>query len=86
MKDRTSKSRAAFERARRVLVGGVNSPVRAYAAVGGSPVFVAAASRAHVTDVDGNTYVDYVGSYGPAILGHAPAPVVTAIQKAVPRG
>ena len=86
LKDRTSKSRAAFERARRVLVGGVNSPVRAYAAVGGSPVFVATAAGAHVTDVDGNTYVDYVGSYGPAILGHAPAAVVTAIQKAVPRG
>ena len=82
----TDKSRASHERAKRVLVGGVNSPVRAFAAVGGEPVTVASAKGAEITDVDGNTYVDYVASYGPAILGHAPDHVVAAVSEAVRAG
>jgi len=86
MTARNAKSQAAFERAGKVLVGGVNSPVRSFAAVGGTPPFIAKAAGAHVTDIDGNTYIDYVASYGPAILGHAPEQVVTAITKAASRG
>ncbi|MCY2928954.1 MAG: glutamate-1-semialdehyde 2,1-aminomutase [Planctomycetota bacterium] len=81
-----SKSQDAFERAKKVLVGGVNSPVRAFAAVGGTPPVIASAKGATITDVDGRTYIDYVGSYGPAILGHAAAPVVEAVREAVGRG
>ncbi len=86
MSDRHENSRRAFERAERVLVGGVNSPVRAFGAVGGSPVFIASAAGAHITDIDGNEYVDYVGSYGPAILGHAQPEVIAAIAEAIERG
>ena len=82
----TDKSRASHERAKRVLVGGVNSPVRAFAAVGGEPLTIASAKGAEITDVDGNTYVDYVASYGPAILGHAPDHVVAAVNEAVRAG
>lgn len=86
MSRKTKLSQDAFERARKVLVGGVNSPVRAFAAVGGTPPVIAKARGAHITDVDGNTYVDYVASYGPAILGHAAPAVVTAIREAAARG
>jgi len=86
MSRKTAKSRAAFERARKVLVGGVNSPVRSFAAVGGSPPVIAEASGAYVTDIDGNRYVDYVGGYGPAILGHAHEAVAAAVSKAIHRG
>ncbi len=82
----TSKSQAAFETAKKVLVGGVNSPVRAFAAVGGVPPFIASASGSHITDIDGNTYIDYVASYGPAILGHAHPAVTEAIIAAAKRG
>ena len=74
------QSVAAFERAQRVLVGGVNSPVRAYGAVGGEPVFVDRAEGPFVFDIDGNRYVDLVGSWGPAIVGHAHPDVVRAVQ------
>ena len=73
-------------RSRRVLPGGVNSPVRAYRAVGGEPVVLASAAGALVTDLDGNEYVDYVGSFGPLILGHAHPAVVRAVQAAAERG
>ena len=86
MARRTEESEAAFERARRVLVGGVNSPVRAFAAVGGKPPVIASAKGSKITDIDGNTYIDYVGSYGPAILGHAAEPVVAAVAKAIEGG
>ncbi len=86
MERKTDKSKAAFERARKVLVGGVNSPVRAFAAVGGTPPVIAEAGGAYITDIDGNRYVDYVGGYGPAILGHAHEAVVTAVGKAMLRG
>src|SRR6267142_4188267 len=66
-----TRSSELFDRAKRVLPGGVNSPVRAFRAVGGTPFFVAHAKGARLTDVDGRTYIDYVGSWGPLLLGHA---------------
>jgi glutamate-1-semialdehyde 2,1-aminomutase len=81
-----SESQKAYERAQRVLVGGVNSPVRAFAAVGGQPVFFAKGKGSKLFDLDGNAYVDYVGSWGPAILGHAAPEVVEAICRAAERG
>ncbi|NLF29618.1 MAG: glutamate-1-semialdehyde 2,1-aminomutase [Planctomycetes bacterium] len=80
------QSEAAFARARDVLAGGVNSPVRAFAAVGGSPVVIRSAHGATLVDVDGNEYVDYVGSYGPLIHGHAQEQIVTAVTKAARLG
>ena len=77
-----TRSQALQQRAERFFPGGVNSPVRAFRAVGGAPPFVASALGAWVTDADGNRYIDYVGSWGPMILGHAFPPVVEAIQKA----
>ncbi len=77
---------AAFERAQAVLPGGVSSPVRAYGSVGGVPRFLARARGAYVTDVEGREYVDLIGSWGPAILGHAHPEVVAAVQAAAARG
>ncbi|SDE39427.1 glutamate-1-semialdehyde 2,1-aminomutase [Glycomyces harbinensis] len=79
-------SAAAIARAARVVPGGVNSPVRAFRGVGGDPVFIAEASGARMTDIDGNTYVDLVGSWGPLILGHAHPDVVAALAAAAARG
>jgi glutamate-1-semialdehyde 2,1-aminomutase len=79
-------SAAAFERAKTVIPGGVNSPVRAFKGVGGSPVFVREAAGCRFTDLDGNAYVDYVMSWGPLILGHAHPPVLDAIHTAAARG
>jgi len=81
-----SRSAELFERAQQLLPGGVNSPVRAYRAVGGNPVFVARAKGALVWDVDGREYVDYVGSWGPMILGHAHDEVIDAVCAAAARG
>jgi glutamate-1-semialdehyde 2,1-aminomutase len=81
-----SRSKQLFEEARRYFPGGVNSPVRAYRAVGGEPFFVASAAGSHLTDADGKSYIDYVGSWGPMILGHAHPRVVAAIQKAAEAG
>jgi glutamate-1-semialdehyde 2,1-aminomutase len=81
-----SNSHTAFERARRVIPGGVNSPARAFGAVGGEPVFIARAAGAYLYDVDGNRYVDYVGSWGPMILGHAHPRVVEAAVEAARAG
>jgi glutamate-1-semialdehyde 2,1-aminomutase len=75
------KSQKLFARALTLLPGGVNSPVRAFKAVGGSPHFIARASGARVTDVDGNTFIDYVGSWGPMIHGHAPRGLTSAIAR-----
>jgi glutamate-1-semialdehyde 2,1-aminomutase len=75
-----------FERAQGIIPGGVNSPVRAFGSVGGTPRFLASARGAYVTDVDGREYVDVVGSWGPAILGHAHPAVVDAVQQAAARG
>ena len=81
-----SRSQELFARAQAVLPGGVNSPVRAFRAVGGTPFFVARAEGARLTDVDGNTYLDYVCSWGPLILGHAHPAVLGAIQAAAANG
>ena len=75
-----------FEAARAVIPGGVDSPVRAFGSVGGTPRFIASASGAHVTDAEGHRYVDLVGSWGPALLGHAHPEVVAAVQAAAARG
>ena len=80
------KSRALLHRAERVIPGGVNSPVRAYAAVGGSPPFIARGRGAYVVDADGRRYIDYVGSWGPLILGHAHPAVLRAVARAAQRG
>ena len=79
-------SATAFARAQAVIPGGVNSPVRAYGNVGGTPRFLASARGPYVTDVDGNEYVDLVGSWGPALLGHAHPEVVDAVRDAAGRG
>ncbi len=80
------QSRKLFERARRILPGGVDSPVRAFQAVGGSPLFVRRASGATIDDVDGNRYIDYVMSWGPLIHGHAPGGLVRAVTAAAKLG
>ena len=80
------RSRQLFQEAARYFPGGVNSPVRAFRAVGGEPFFVARALGSRITDVDGRTYIDYVGSWGPMILGHAHPRVVGAIQAAAEAG
>src|ERR1700722_1761078 len=80
------KSEKLFSEALRCIPGGVNSPVRAFRAVGGQPFFVNRAEGAHIFDVDGNDYVDYVGTWGPAILGHAHPKVIQAVQAAAANG
>ncbi len=75
-----------FERARRTIPGGVNSPVRAFGGVGGNPVFVARAAGATIWDIDGNAYLDYVGSWGPMILGHNHPAVRAAVERAIASG
>jgi len=80
------RSRKLQQRAERFLPGGVDSPVRAFRAVGGDPPMVVRAAGAYLFDADGNRYVDYVGSWGPMILGHAAAHVVEAVQQAAARG
>ncbi len=65
-----SKSESLFRRAQELIPGGVNSPVRAFRSVGGNPLFLARGEGSHVVDVDGNRYIDYVGSWGPLLLGH----------------
>lgn len=81
-----AKSEVLFAEALKYIPGGVNSPVRAFRAVGGQPFFVNKAKGAHVWDVDGNEYIDYVGTWGPAILGHAHPKIVKAIQAAAEQG
>ncbi|HEY5754069.1 MAG TPA: glutamate-1-semialdehyde 2,1-aminomutase [Chthoniobacterales bacterium] len=75
-----------FARARQIIPGGVNSPVRAFRGVGGEPFFVERAAGSHIWDVDGREYIDYVGTWGPAILGHAPKLVLDAISDTASRG
>jgi glutamate-1-semialdehyde 2,1-aminomutase len=79
-------SDALFERAQRVIPGGVNSPVRAFRAVGGRPFFVARAEGCRITDVDGRAYIDFLGSWGPLILGHAAPMLIEAVGEALRRG
>lgn len=82
----TTQSQRLFKRAQKVIPGGVNSPVRAFRAVGREPLFIRSAAGAKITDADGNTYIDYVGSWGPMILGHAQHEVIEAIREAAERG
>ena len=79
-------SRQFQQRAENLLPGGVDSPVRAFRAVGGDPPFVVRAEGAYLWDADGNRYLDYFGSWGPMILGHAAPQVVRAVQEAAARG
>ncbi|MFM7375072.1 MAG: aminotransferase class III-fold pyridoxal phosphate-dependent enzyme, partial [Chthoniobacterales bacterium] len=81
-----SKSHGLFASALRRIPGGVNSPVRAFRGVGGEPFFVDHAAGARIRDIDGNEYIDYVGTWGPAILGHAPKVVVDAVREAAQHG
>ena len=76
----TTKSDELFQRAQRVIPGGVNSPVRAFRAVGRTPLFITTAAGSTIADADGNVYTDYVGSWGPMIAGHAHPQVVQAVQ------
>ena len=86
MSGRYQRSQTSHEQACRLLPGGVNSPVRALKSVGGTPFFTESGNGAIVTDVDGNQYVDYVGAYGPLVLGHNHPRVVEALQGALSRG
>ena len=81
-----SKSQALFDRAARVIPGGVNSPVRAFRSVGGNPLFIQRAHGPYLVDADGNEYLDYVGSWGPMILGHTHPKVIQAVHAAVENG
>src|ERR1043166_9976561 len=81
-----SRSEQLFITAQTLIPGGVNSPVRAFRGVGGTPRFISSARGATITDVDGLTYIDYVGSWGPMILGHADEEVVAAVQEVAAKG
>ena len=78
----TARSSQLYERARDLLPGGVNSPVRAMRSIGRDPIFIASGSGSTITDVDGNDYIDWVSSWGPLILGHADPDVVAAVTEA----
>ena len=80
------RSAAAFDRALKLMPGGVNSPARAFGAVGGTPIFIDRAEGAYLYDVDGNRYIDYIGSWGPMILGHRHPDVVATIERALAHG
>src|SRR5262245_47020927 len=86
MQPNRARSAEEFAKAGRVIPGGVNSPARAFGAVGGKPIFIARGQGAHVDDVDGNTYLDYVGSWGPLILGHCHPRVVRSVEEALHQG
>ncbi len=81
-----TQSESLFERAQRVIPGGVNSPVRAFKGVGGTPRFIDRAAGAYIWDADGQRYIDYVGSWGPMILGHAHPGVIDAVRSQAERG
>src|SRR5436190_8728453 len=84
--EQNDRSAQLFTRALDLMPGGVNSPVRAFRGVGGTPRFIKSAHGATMTDVDGRTYIDYVGSWGPMILGHADPEVIEALREALTRG
>ena len=86
MNDFRELSHQAFKRAQQLIPGGVNSPARAFGAVGGDPIFIKAGQGAHLTDIDGTTYLDYIGSWGPMILGHRHPRVIAAIENALSCG
>lgn len=80
------KSEEAFSKAKELLPGGVNSPVRAFKSVGGQPIFIDSVKGSHMWDIDGNEYIDYVGSWGPAIIGHADDEVLAALAETMKKG
>jgi glutamate-1-semialdehyde 2,1-aminomutase len=82
----TEKSKILFERAKKILPGGVNSPVRAFKSVGGTPIFIESGEGSKIYDVDGNEYIDYIGSWGPHLFGHNPPFIKEAIKNALERG
>ena len=82
----TEESKKLFELAKKVIPGGVNSPVRAFKSVGGSPIFIERAKGAYLYDADGNKYIDYIASWGPMILGHAHDEVIDAVAKTAVKG
>ena len=82
----TSRNQQLFEQSQQYIPGGVNSPVRAFKSVGGNPIFFQRGEGAYFWDADGKSYIDYVGSWGPLILGHAHADVVKAVQDAAQNG
>src|SRR5687768_8553214 len=81
-----NNSQSLFSRAQQSIPGGVNSPVRAFKSVGGTPLFIKKAKGAYLYDADDNQYIDYIASWGPLILGHAYEPVIKAIQEKVADG
>src|ERR1700744_6552019 len=81
-----TRSQELFERAQRVIPGGVNSPVRAWRGVGGTPAFIVRGEGSHIFDADGNEYIDYVGSWGPLLLGHRHPAILAALQQALTLG
>lgn len=81
-----TSSLSLFEKAQKVIPGGVNSPVRAFKGVGGTPVFIEKAAGAYITDSEGKRYIDYVGSWGPMVLGHNHPAIINAVLQAVPNG
>jgi glutamate-1-semialdehyde 2,1-aminomutase len=83
---RSQKLQKLLKKAEKLIPGGVNSPVRAFKAVGGRPLFIKRAKGSRIYDADGNAYIDYVGSWGPMILGHADTRVTQALKKAVEKG
>jgi glutamate-1-semialdehyde 2,1-aminomutase len=82
----TAASSSLYGRAQRVIPGGVNSPVRAMRSIGRDPIFIASGSGSHIKDVDGNSYIDWVCSWGPLILGHGNSQVLHAITRAAASG
>jgi len=85
-KKNTKKSSSLLRAAKKIIPGGVNSPVRAFSAVGGKPLFIKKAAGSKITDADGNTYIDYIGSWGPMIVGHSHPAVTKALAKAAAKG
>src|ERR1700730_4316276 len=83
---KTEQSRKLQRRAEQFIPGGVNSPVRAFRAVGGEPLYIVRGQGSHIWDADSNEYVDYIGSWGPLILGHAPPTVIEAVISAARKG
>ena len=81
-----SRNEALFERAQRTIPGGVNSPVRAFRSVGGTPRFIERAKGAHFWDADGKRYIDYIGSWGPMIVGHVHPEVLAAVERVLEKG
>ncbi|PIE74142.1 MAG: aspartate aminotransferase family protein, partial [Deltaproteobacteria bacterium] len=80
------KSKQAFEEAKRYIAGGVNSPVRSFSGVGGTPPFIDRGEGAYIYDIDGNKYLDFVGSWGPLILGHSNEDVMNAVAQIARKG